>query len=191
MSVADPAVSRRKFEREVGQLRAIENTLVSRGWWLMAAAFPFVKVGFATANLRPVMIPFAVRADFTEYDVLPLAIAFVDPFTDRELMPVEMMTKLRRLLPAPPAAPDEPPPAVRQVVELYQHYGQFPQSPGFLCLPGTRAYHAHPGHTGDPWELHRATGEGKLIQILETIWRYGTAPLDHITIGLGQMQVSE
>jgi len=63
-----------------------------------------------------------------------------------------------------------------------------PHIPGFLCLPGTRAYHAHPAHTGDPWEIHRAVGEGKLFNLLETVWRYGTAPINQVKVNLGLAQ---
>jgi hypothetical protein len=181
MQTADPAVSRAKFDREVGELRAIEATLVSRGWWIMGADFPFVRVAFATVRMRPRLIPFAVKVDFTNYDAMPLAITFVDPFDDHELLPQEMCTHLNRMIPYDPSLPTEivaqlPP----QSLPLYQHYADRPAMPGFLCLPGTRAYHAHPAHSGDPWELHRAGGEGRLFALLETVWRYGTAPLDQL-----------
>lgn len=197
MQVADPAVSRRKFDREVAQLRDLGSTLVARGMWVMQAEFPVVKVAFATVNCRPWTIAFAVRIDFIDYDVQPLAITFVEPFTDRELTPAEMQTKLPRAMPGG---------AVQQIevngqailamphwVELYQHYAQMPNVPGFLCLPGTRAYHAHPAHTGDPWEIHRAAGEGKLFNLLETVWRYGTAPINQVqvSIGLAQSEIPE
>jgi hypothetical protein len=55
-----------------------------------------------------------------------------------------------------------------------------PGEPAFLCLPGVREYHEHPAHSGDPWELHRASGEGKMHNILEKVWRYGTDPLVQI-----------
>ena len=182
----DPAVSRRKFDREVGQLREIEPTLVSRGWWIMSAEFPIVKVGFATVRVRPRVVPFAVRVDFTDYDVLPLSLIFVDPFEDRELLPAQMMTHLPRLVhgTAPvPTEQDEP--VLGQVLPLYQSYPAMPHLPGFLCLPGTRAYHSHPAHSGDPWELHRHLGEGRLFTLLETVWRYGTSQLTQLTVNLG------
>ncbi len=184
--VADPAVSRRKFDREVAQLRGIEPTLVSRGWWIMSADFPYVKVAFATVGSRPRLIPFAVRVDFTDYDAKPLAITFVDPFEDRELAAAEMMTRLPR---AVRPATDLPTEAAEQVpstiVELYQHYPQMPHMPGFLCLPGTRAYHGHPAHSGAPWELHRGSGEGCMFALLEAVWRYGTAPINGMSINIG------
>jgi len=198
MQTADPAVSRLKFEREVGYLREIEQTLVSRGIWIMSAEFPVVKVAFATVNLRPRFVPFAVKVDFTDYDALPLAITFVDPFDDHELLPSEMMTRLPRVMQPGPAVPTEGGGGmvlIQQVVELYQSYPQHPGAPGFLCLPGTRAYHAHPAHSGDPWELHRAGGEGKLFALLDIVWRYGVASVDHIQVtalnfGLGHSQVA-
>ncbi|UWU75708.1 hypothetical protein N2603_37885 [Bradyrhizobium huanghuaihaiense] len=194
MQAVDSEVSRRKFEREVGHLREIEPTLISRGWWVMSADFPCVKVAFATVGMRPRVIPFAVKADFTDYDVRPLAITFVDPFEDRELAASEMMTHLPRLLPVDPAVPTEvaaqmPP----QRINLYQHYPHMPTTPGFLCLPGTRAYHEHPAHSGDSWELHRNTGEGRLFALLETVWRYGTAPIQQfqfaVNVMLGQSEI--
>lgn len=179
--VADPTVSRRKFDREVAHLREIEPTLVSRGWWIMSAEFPYVKVAFATVGATPRLIPFAVKVDFTDYDALPLAISFVDPFEDRELAAQEMMTKLPRLARLDPSIPAEvaaqlPPEA------LYQSYDHLPHMPGFLCLPGTRAYHSHPAHSGDPWELHRGRGEGRMFALLDAIWRYGTAPVRGLSI---------
>ena len=47
----------------------------------------------------------------------------------------------------------------------------------FLCLPGVREYHDNPAHTGDSWLLHRGSGEGSLVFILEKIWIYGADPL--------------
>jgi hypothetical protein len=192
MQSADIEVSRRKFAREVGHLREIEQTLVSRGWWIMTAEFPYVKVAFATVGMRPRVIPFALKADFTDYDVRPLGVTFVDPFEDRELGAAEMMTRLPRLLPINPAVPTEIAAQVpAQRIELYQHYPHMPMAPGFLCLPGTRAYHEHPAHSGDPWELHRNSGEGRLFALLETVWRYGTAPINQfaINIGLNQSEI--
>lgn len=186
--VADPAVSRRKFDREVAQLRAMEPILIARGWWIMSTEFPFVKVAFATTNLRPRIIPFAVRVDFTDYDARPLDVSFMDPFEDRELLPAEMMVILKRQV---PFGSDVPPEVVAQhgsmIVPLYVSYPDHPDRPGFLCLPGTRAYHSHPAHSGDPWELHRAGGEGSLFNLLNNIWHYGTAPIDRIAFQLGQI----
>lgn len=43
----------------------------------------------------------------------------------------------------------------------------------FLCVAGVREYHDHPAHSGDPWELHRTTGAGSLVRLLDLIHTYG------------------
>jgi Predicted metal binding domain len=44
----------------------------------------------------------------------------------------------------------------------------------FVCLQGVREYHDNPGHTGDPWWLHRGAGAGRIIRLLELLSRHGT-----------------
>jgi hypothetical protein len=41
----------------------------------------------------------------------------------------------------------------------------------FVCLPGIREYHEHPGHSGDSWLLHRGRGEGTFFFILDQLYR--------------------
>jgi hypothetical protein len=68
--------------------------------------------------------------------------------------------------------------AIPQLVQhqlLMQSYGD--ADAPFLCLAGVREYHNHPGHSGDAWELHRASGAGRLVRLIEIIDRYGTAPI--------------
>jgi hypothetical protein len=54
----------------------------------------------------------------------------------------------------------------------------------FLCLAGVREYHDHPGHSGDSWELHRASGAGRLVRLLEVIHRYGVDPIRGYAVNL-------
>ena len=54
----------------------------------------------------------------------------------------------------------------------------------FLCLPGIKEYHDHPGHTGDPWELHRPAGAGRLVRLLEVITKYGVEPVTGFNVNL-------
>jgi hypothetical protein len=42
----------------------------------------------------------------------------------------------------------------------------------FLCMPGVKAYHRHPAHTGDSWWLHKGA-EGSMHTILHALWKYG------------------
>ena len=44
----------------------------------------------------------------------------------------------------------------------------------FVCLQGVREYHDNPGHTGDPWWLHRAKGMGGICRLLDLLSKYGT-----------------
>jgi len=52
----------------------------------------------------------------------------------------------------------------------------------FLCIAGVKEYHEHPGHSGDSWELHRSSGAGRLVRILEVIHRYGVAPIQDFNV---------
>ena len=54
----------------------------------------------------------------------------------------------------------------------------------FLCIPGVKEYHDHPGHSGDPWEIHRPTGEGRLVRLLEVISKYGLEPVKGFNVNL-------
>ena len=47
----------------------------------------------------------------------------------------------------------------------------------FLCVPGVKEYHDHPGHSGDPWEIHRTAGEGRMVHLLGVISNYGLEPV--------------
>ena len=57
-----------------------------------------------------------------------------------------------------------------------------PEELPFLCIPGVKEYHDHPGHSGDPWEIHRPSGEGRLVQLLEVISKYGLEPVSGLNI---------
>lgn len=45
-TLVDPAVSRRKFDAEITQYRAIERIYCERGWFLLNAEFPEIFVVF-------------------------------------------------------------------------------------------------------------------------------------------------
>jgi len=177
---AEVAVSRRKFEREVARLRTSERLLVARGIWVTEAEFPYVKVAFLATRMVPRAVALAVRVDFTDYDVRPFSVKFWDPFDDRELLTSELQTMLPRRIDAPVVTDAPAVPGAQAVTTLAQTHG--PNMPAFLCLPGVREYHDHPAHTGDAWELHRRTDAGALFDLVETLWRYGSAPLTQLAI---------
>ena len=69
--VVDPAVSRSKFDREIAQYRALEQTYVRRGWWLIRAEYPLAVVAFIALKTKPRSVAFGAILDFTNYDLWP------------------------------------------------------------------------------------------------------------------------
>ena len=174
---ADPDVSRRKFEREITEYRMLEHQYRQRGWFLIHAAFPEVVVMLTAPKLKPPAVVMGVRFDYTNYDAVAPSVQLVNPFTNIPYTFKELPTKLERALPAQhfpvPGAPQNVPQLMIAGEQPYmQAYGA-DETP-FFCLPGVREYHEHPGHNGDSWELHRTTGAGRLVRLLDVIHRYGT-----------------
>lgn len=188
--VVDPAVSRAKFDREIAAYRQLEATYQKRGWLLLEATFPEVVVAFAATKLRPAPIVAAVVVDFTDYDLQPLSVRFVDPFTREKLVASNLAFSMWRR----PTMPRVEPAAIAAMIQQ----GTVPLSnlvqsnklddQPFICLPGVREYHENPAHTGDSWLLHRGSGEGSLAFILEKIWLYGVDPISLFQVHV-QMQV--
>ena len=181
--IVDPAASRAKFAREIEQYRAFEGTYRRQGWLLLDASFPEVFVVFAAPKLKPSAIVAGVVIDFTDYDLRPPSVRFVDPFTREPLKAKDMTFNMMRRIPTPAGQPgmimfqgmgmQMPPFQVQHLIQTNS-----PEDKPFLCLPGIREYHDNPAHTGDPWLLHRASGEGSLAFILEKIWTYGVNPIE-------------
>lgn len=169
----DPTVSRRKFEREIAEFREMSEQYTKRGWFLAYARYPHVRVVLATPTTNPVAIMLGVALDFTNYDSMPPSVKLVHPLTGEPYKASELPTKLPRLISS--TTPEGLPPQVQLQVhehqDLMQSYG--PQDIPFLCVAGVREYHEHPAHTGDAWELHRASGAGRLARLVELISKYG------------------
>lgn len=200
--LVDPAISRTKFDRELADYRAREDEYLRRGWWLLRAEFPEVFVVFATPRTKPPAVVFGVLLDFTNYDFWPPSVRLVDPFTREPYTFAQLPSQLprRSTTPVPETVvalqlPGMGPPRIVQDLPLMQAHD--PNEIPFLCLPGVREYHDHPGHSGDPWLLHRGRGEGTLHFLLETIHRYGVEPISGYQvqmvpmIGFGQQDVPE
>lgn len=174
----DPAVSRAKFEREIAEYRALEQEYRGRGWFLTEAVFPHVVVVLAAPQLRPAAIVTGVAFDYTNYDASPPSVRLVNAFTNEPYKNSELPTQLVRAVPAQLAVQGLPEGARLQAMQsqpLMQAH-----SPGdvpFLCLAGVWEYHDHPGHSGDAWELHRHDGAGRLVRLLDVIYRYGVQPI--------------
>lgn len=170
----DPEVSRRKFDRELADFRALERDYQRRGWFLAEATFPTVLVVMVAAHLSPPPVVTGVLFDYTNYDARPPSVRLVNPFTREPYRASQLPTPLNRRVEPPPtdALAGLQVVAVQQLMQSYD-----PQDIPFLCLPGVREYHDHPGHSGDPWELHRPDHEGALVRLLNVVHTYGVAPL--------------
>lgn len=166
--LVDVEVSRTKFDREVATFRAVEDDYRQRGCFLYRVAFPEVIVIFATPKVRPAMLVFGVRIDFSNYDLWAPSVQLVDPFT---LVPYRLREAPTRLLRAQRITPDDAPQQLFQPAPLLIAHNE--DDVPFICLPGIREYHEHPAHTGDSWLLHRGQGEGTLAQIVALLARYG------------------
>jgi Predicted metal binding domain len=169
---ADPELSRTKFEREIEEFRSVEQDYRSRGWFLIEAAYPRAVVLMTAPQIKPSPVVFTAVFDYSNYDAEPPSVQLVDsfsgvPYLAREL-PVAMMRDLS-------SQPDVARPIAPQMPMLTQYMvSHSPDEVPFLCIAGVREYHQHPAHSGDSWELHRATGAGRLVRLLDILYKYGT-----------------
>lgn len=193
----DPAVSRKKFNREIAEFRANGGDYRQRGWLLLEAVFPKVLVAMAAPHLTPPAIVTGVLLDYTNYDAEPPSVRLVNPFSEEPYRSHELPTILKRTVPAAPGENKGLPPGVKLPPGLQLPPGAQIQITGeqplmqwygddipFLCLAGVREYHRHPAHTGDAWELHRAAGAGRLVRLLEIIDKYGVKPITEYGVKL-------
>jgi hypothetical protein len=181
---ADPAVVRRKVEREIAGYFERQDHYRSRGIWVLQYACPQLLVAFVAPMFKPHPIAaFGVLVDMSNYDVEPPSLQFVNPFTREPLAFKEVPTRLTRVrlenvqAQLPPRV--ELPPGVQQaLIQQVQHHDALlqgsDQEPAFMCLQGVREYHENPAHTGDPWWLYRSKGAGSLLRLLDVISRFGT-----------------
>ena len=161
--VVDPAVSQQKFDKELQIFIENQDFQRRRGVLLLKAEFPNIYLAFAAPRLSPSAIVFAVKVNFDNYDLEPLSLTFVNPFTHQPASLQEIHTPFLRKLTNPQGHLE--PQALLQAEE---------NGVPFLCLPGTREYHNHPSHTGDPWLLHRNLGgEGTLGFLIDKLYEYG------------------
>lgn len=170
----DPAVSSAKFEREIADYRALESEYRMRGWFLIESNFPRALVVLAAPQLRPASVVTGVLFDYENYDARPPSVRLVNAFSGQPYLQTELPIHLPRAVPIGSPIPGAPvafaPQAMMQGA---------PDEVPFLCHPGVREYHDHPAHSGDAWELRRADGEGRLVRLLDLIWRYGVRPLTY------------
>lgn len=154
----DQEVARKKFDEAVAQYRDNEGSYLAQGCWLLSAQFPKALFAFVHPQLRPNGLIFGAELDFSNFDLWPISVRFVEPFKRQPYTPKTMPTMLIRSQPGGPAP-------------LIQFHSE--EDTPFLCLQGVREYHSHPAHTGDDWLLHRGKGEGTLPHLLSVLIEYG------------------
>ena len=179
----DPAVSRTKFDREITDYLSFEADYRARGWFLVKAAWPAVVVVLASKKTRPPAILAAVRFDYSNYDAEPPSVRLIDPFSGRFLQSKELPTQFHRTITGPEMTmPDGTKVRRKEHQPLMQAHSD--EELPFLCVPGVKEYHDHPGHSGDPWGIHRSAGEGRLVRLLEVISKYGLEPVRGFNVNL-------
>lgn len=181
---ADPAVVRRKVEREIAAYFERQDHYRARGIWVLQYDFPQLLVAFVAPKLKPHPIAaFGVLVDMSNYDVEPPSLLFVNPFTREPLAFKDVPTRLVRVrvenVPAQlPPGMELPPGMPQNLMQQMQHHDALLQGSDeelpFMCLQGVREYHENPAHTGDPWWLYRSKGAGSLLRLLDVISRFGT-----------------
>jgi hypothetical protein len=179
--LVDPTVSEAKFNRELADFRKFNDTYREKGWWMLQAQFPDVSVVFASPKITPASVIFGVEINFDNYDLWPPSVRLANPFTRVPYTYDQLPSRLPRLVPVGQVPPGMSPPI--GVQDLMVAHGDGSQIP-FLCLPGTREYHDHPGHSGDSWLLHRGMGEGTLNFILSQLYKYGVEPINSLSFNL-------
>lgn len=180
MIVVDPDVTRLKLDRELELWREHEETYRRRGWILLGQNELAVDIGFLGRlpighQSIPAMTA-CVQIDFTNYDLAPPSVEFIDPFSRSYASPpVQALVET-----------DEGP---RDLVVNSHPDTNRP----FFCVPGIRQYHDHPQHSGDSWLLHRGAHEGSLATVCDRLWRAMVRNLLGIQVQIqtlpGQLQI--
>jgi hypothetical protein len=166
MSIVDPEISRRKLERELATWEQQANAFRQRGYLIMAREDLRIDVGFlARLPMSTGPEPLAgmvvcARIDFTNYDLWPPSVTFVDAFTGEPVVPSVGAFDFASAMHTPQGVP------ANLLIQPHPETGMH-----FLCHVGVREYHRHVEHNGDHWLLHRGGGFGTLITICDLIWR--------------------
>jgi Predicted metal binding domain len=164
--LVDPEISRAKLGREIAAWRSNEAEYRSRGWLLLAHDDLTVELGLLgripLGNAQvPILLP-AIRLDYDNYDLWPPSLTFIDVFSREAADP---------LLPQALIVGDAGP---RNIL-LRNGEGKV-----FLCVPGTREFHDHPQHSGEPWPLFRSRRMGSLAVVAERVWQSMTQTIQGV-----------
>lgn len=156
-SLVPEGISRRKLHREIETWREYEAVYRGRGIILLGVQDLWVELLIMRlmVNSRVSVASVCVGLDYTNYDLEPPSLTFLNPVT--------------RL-------PDDPPfPPLQEVAGQGRNLapGKHPETGRpFLCLPGVLEYHTHPEHNDGSWlSQYRQEGAGRLATIADFLWR--------------------
>lgn len=168
MQAIDPEISKLKFDTELQAFLNVRDMHRQRGIILLEKEFPNAYFAFGVPSLNPFPIVFAVKINFENYDLEPLSVQFVHPFTFQPLKLQNIATHFNRNIGQDGTI----------TLQALLQEEPLPESLPFLCIPGIREYHQHPAHTGDSWLLHRKlAGEGTLGFVIEKLFEYGISSI--------------
>jgi hypothetical protein len=169
IQTVDIEVSREKFEDELTIFLNRQDAHRENGIILLKAAFPDIELLFIAKQLIPAPVVFSVRINYTNYDLEPLSVSFINPFTGDQLRANQMLTNFSKK-----SGVDITGNLIRQPLLQAESHDSIP----FLCVPGVREYHNHPFHTGDSWLLHRKLGgEGSLGYLIDKLYDFGISAI--------------
>jgi hypothetical protein len=172
LQVVDPAVSKEKFDQETKLFLHAMNIHRKRGIIVLDCSFPDIKLAFCAPHIKPSPIVFAVNINFTNYDLQPLSVKFIDPFSFTFLSQQQLVHPFGRKIGIVNGQPQMQPLALG-----------LPDGTAFICLPGIREYHDHPDHSNDPWLTHRGKGgEGTLGFIVDKLHLYGISAIKNLNL---------
>jgi len=135
-----PAAAKASFDADVATLTLQLGK--RRGWEFHSLEFPLVECTFTAPNRTPLRL----RLTCTDWNDLPPEISLHNADGTPLTTPLSNPTGVFN--------GSQHPVANRQ----------------FICMRGSREYHTHPSHVGDPWESLRGSSNYTIGGILTQIW---------------------
>ena len=171
----DPEVTRKKFLAELDDFFENRQDLRRQGVFLLEHSDISVSLMFAISKIKPNPIAFAVNIDYTNWDVEPPSIKFIDPFSGNVLKRKEILINFYQVQAG--SIPGSNP----NLLDLLQGNGD---SIPFFCIPGVREYHDHAWHSGDRWLAYRNSEEGKLMTLIHQLYNHSIAQASQLSFVL-------
>lgn len=164
----------KKFNNEYAEFLQIEKDWRKKGVICLKVEYPIIQFVFIAHHVKPTTVVFAVSIDFTNYDIEPPSVVFIDPFTG-EPITVKDLNNIQFFQVSNQAQQIQVPwlpGGIQQIQQRVPILMLGLNERPFLCIPGVREYHEHPAHTDNPWLNYRTRGEGKLLFLLDQLYNH-------------------